>query len=84
MVGIYNSLACIVIVHVIFGLPMMTLLFRNYYAGLPIELFKAARVDGGGFWTIFLRRDAADVDADRSSSPRSCRSPASGTTSSSA
>ena len=33
----------------------MTLLFRNYYAGLPIELFKAARVDGGGFWTIFLR-----------------------------
>jgi glucose/mannose transport system permease protein len=52
--GIYNSLACIVIVHVIFGLPVMTLLFRNYYASLPIELFKAARVDGGGFWTIFL------------------------------
>ena len=50
MTGIYNSLACIVIVHVIFGLPLMTLLFRNYYAGLPIELFKAARVDGGGFW----------------------------------
>ena len=53
--GIYNSLTCIVIVHVIFGLPTMTLLFRNYYAGLPIELFKAARIDGGGFWTIFLR-----------------------------
>ncbi len=52
--GIYNSFACIVAVHVIFGLPVMTLLFRNYYAGLPIELFKAARVDGGGFWTIFL------------------------------
>ena len=54
-VGIYNSLPCIVIVHVIFGLPTMTLLFRNYYAGIPIDLFKAARVDGGGFWTIFLR-----------------------------
>jgi glucose/mannose transport system permease protein len=53
--GIYNSLTCIVLVHVIFGLPTMTLLFRNYYAGLPIELFKAARIDGGGFWTIFLR-----------------------------
>ena len=53
--GIYNSLACIVLVHVIFGLPTMTLLFRNYYAGIPIELFKAARIDGGGFWTIFLR-----------------------------
>lgn len=55
MSGIYNSLTCIVIVHVIFGLPTMTLLFRNYYAGLPIELFKAARIDGGGFWTIFFR-----------------------------
>ncbi len=52
--GIYNSLLCVVIVHVIFGLPLMTLLFRNYYAGLPVELFKAARVDGGGFWQIFL------------------------------
>jgi glucose/mannose transport system permease protein len=55
LTGIYNSLTCIVIVLVIFGLPTMTLLFRNYYAGLPIELFKAARVDGGAFWTIFLR-----------------------------
>ncbi len=55
MTGIYNSLTCIVLVHVIFGLPTMTLLFRNYYAGLPIELFKAARIDGGGFWTIFFR-----------------------------
>jgi glucose/mannose transport system permease protein len=52
--GLYNSLPCIVIVHTIFGLPLMTLLFRNFYVGLPIELFKAARVDGGGFWTIFL------------------------------
>lgn len=55
LTGIYNSLTCIVLVHVIFGLPTMTLLFRNFYAGLPIELFKAARIDGGGFWSIFLR-----------------------------
>ena len=62
--GIYNSLACIVIVHVIFGLPLMTLLFRNYYASLPIELFNAARIDGGGFWTVFVTGDPADVDPD--------------------
>ncbi|MBF9234128.1 carbohydrate ABC transporter permease [Microvirga alba] len=55
MTGIYNSLLCIILVHVIFGLPTMTLLFRNYYLGLPIELFKAARIDGGGFWSIFFR-----------------------------
>jgi glucose/mannose transport system permease protein len=55
LTGVYNSLLCIVVVHVIFGLPTMTLMFRNYYAGLPIDLFKAARIDGGGFWSIFWR-----------------------------
>ena len=54
-IGIYSSLSCIVIVHVIFGLPVMTLLFRNFYASLPVELFNAGRVDGGGFWTILWR-----------------------------
>lgn len=52
--GIYNSLFGIVLVHVVFGLPLVTLLFRNYYAGIPVELFKAARVDGAGFWRIFF------------------------------
>ncbi|GGD95549.1 sugar ABC transporter permease [Aureimonas endophytica] len=51
--GLYGSLPGIVLIHTIFGLPVMTLLFRNYYASLPAELFKAARVDGAGFWQIF-------------------------------
>ncbi|AXA91022.1 carbohydrate ABC transporter permease [Massilia sp. YMA4] len=54
-VELYSSLPGIVLVHVIFGMPTMTLLFRNYYAALPQELFKAARIDGGGFWRIFLQ-----------------------------
>lgn len=54
-VGLYNSLSGIIMVHVIFGLPIMVLMFRNYYAGLPRDLFSAARVDGGGFWDIFFR-----------------------------
>lgn len=52
-VGLYNSLPGIVAIHIIFGLPLMTLIFRNFYAGLPDELLKAARVDGAGFWRIF-------------------------------
>src|SRR5262249_1332155 len=52
--GLYNSLAGIVLIHVLFGLPLVTLLFRNYYAAIPVELFKAARVDGAGFWRIFF------------------------------
>jgi len=53
-VGLYNSLPGIIAVHIIFGLPVMTLIFRNFYAGLPDELLKAARVDGAGFWRIFV------------------------------
>ncbi len=53
--GIGNSLLAVVVVHTIFGLPTMTLLFRNHFAALPLELFKAARVDGAGFWRIFVQ-----------------------------
>jgi glucose/mannose transport system permease protein len=53
--GLFGSLGGIVLIHTIFGMPVMTLLFRNYYASVPEELFKAARIDGGGFWRIFLQ-----------------------------
>jgi glucose/mannose transport system permease protein len=53
--GIYGTLPGIILAHVIFGMPIMTLMFRNAFAGLPIELFKAARVDGAGFVRIFLQ-----------------------------
>ena len=74
--------------HVIFGMPIMTLMFRNAFAGLPIELFKAARVDGAGFvhnyMQIILPMSkpiivaafdlAGDLDLERlSPSPRVCR-----------
>ncbi len=52
--GIYGTLTGLIIVHTIFGMPILTLLFRNYFAGLPEELFKAARIDGAGFWAIYL------------------------------
>ncbi|WP_420963195.1 carbohydrate ABC transporter permease [Brucella sp. IR073] len=53
--GIFGTLAGVVVIHTIFGMPILTLLFRNYFAALPPELFKAARVDGAGFWRIFLQ-----------------------------
>lgn len=53
--GIYGTLWGLVLVHTIFGMPILTLLFRNYFSSLPEELFKAARVDGAGFWGIYFR-----------------------------
>ncbi len=54
-IGVYGTLTGLVIVHTIFGMPILTLLFRNYFASLPVELFKAARIDGAGFWQIYFR-----------------------------
>ncbi len=49
-------------------MPILTLLFRNYFVvAAAEELFKAARVDGAGFWHDLPRDHAADVDC-RSSS----------------
>jgi glucose/mannose transport system permease protein len=53
--GLYGSLWGLVIVHSIFGMPILTLLFRNYFTSLPEELFKAARVDGAGFWGVYFK-----------------------------
>jgi len=54
-VHLFSTLPGIIIIHTIFGMPILTILFRNYYAAMPVELFKAARVDGAGFWQVFLR-----------------------------
>ncbi|SEK42685.1 carbohydrate ABC transporter permease [Pacificibacter marinus] len=53
--GLMGSLGGLVLVHMIFGMPINTLLFRNYFSSIPQELFKAARVDGAGFWAIFFK-----------------------------
>ena len=53
--GIYGTLWGLILVHTVFGMPILTLLFRNYFSSLPEELFKAARVDGAGFWGIYFR-----------------------------
>jgi glucose/mannose transport system permease protein len=53
--GLYGTLWGLVLVHTVFGMPILTLLFRNYFSSIPEELFKAARVDGAGFWGIYFR-----------------------------
>jgi glucose/mannose transport system permease protein len=55
LMGLYDSLAGLALVHIIYGLPITTLIFRNFYAAVPGELLDAARVDGGAFWSIFRR-----------------------------
>ncbi len=53
--GLSSSLGGLILVHCLAGLAGTTLFFRNYYSAIPKELVNAARIDGAGFWRIFLR-----------------------------
>nr|WP_107727657.1 carbohydrate ABC transporter permease [Desmospora activa] len=54
-INLYNSLPGLILVHVVYGIPITTLIFRNYYAGIPDEILEAAQVDGAGFGGIYCR-----------------------------
>jgi len=53
--GLSGSIPGLILVHIIYGLAFTTLFFRNYYITIPNELVNAARIDGAGFWKIFMR-----------------------------
>lgn len=53
--GLANTTAGLVLVHVVYGIAFTTLFFRNFYVSVPDALVRAARLDGAGFFTIFGR-----------------------------
>ena len=53
--GLASSIGGLVLVHCLAGMAGTTLFFRNYYSAIPKELVNAARIDGAGFWRIFVR-----------------------------
>lgn len=55
MLGLSNTTAGLILVHVVYGLGFTTLFFRNYYDTFPTELIHSAQMDGAGFFTIFRR-----------------------------
>jgi glucose/mannose transport system permease protein len=51
--GLYGGIPGLILVHVIYGIPITTLIFRNYYASVPGEVMAAARIDGADFLGIY-------------------------------
>lgn len=54
-IQLYNTIAGLVLVHVVYGIPITTLMFRNFYAQIPDSLMDAARIDGAGVWGTYVR-----------------------------
>ncbi len=53
--GLAGSIWALIIVHVIYGIPITTLIFRNYFAAIPESLIEAAKVDGAGIFQVYWR-----------------------------
>src|SRR6266516_636519 len=47
-VGLYGTIPGLILVHVVYGIPITTLIFRNYYVSIPRALVEAASIDGAG------------------------------------
>jgi len=54
-IGLYNSIPGLILIHVVYGIPIATLIFHNFYAGIPTEILEAAKIDGCGMLGIYRR-----------------------------
>ena len=52
-INLYGGIPGLILAHVVYGLPITTLIFRNYYAEVPTELVEAGSIDGAGFFGIY-------------------------------
>ena len=52
--NIYGTTTGLILIHTVYGIPLTTMLFRNFYVALPDELVQAAVMDGAGFFKIFF------------------------------
>jgi len=50
---LYSTRGGLIFVHIVYGIPITTLIFRNYYAAIPDELIEAAKIDGAGILGIY-------------------------------
>jgi glucose/mannose transport system permease protein len=53
--NLYGGLPGLILAHVVYGLPITTLIFRNFYAQIPDSLMESASLDGAGFFQTYLK-----------------------------
>jgi len=50
---LYGTIPGLIFAHVVYGIPITTLIFRNYYAAVPTELVEAAKIDGATIFSVY-------------------------------
>jgi len=53
--GLYGGISGLALAHIIYGIPITTLIFRGYYAGVPTEMVEAAKIDGASLLQTYFR-----------------------------
>ena len=51
--NLYGGIPGLILTHVVYGIPITTLIFRNYYAAVPNEVIEAARIDGASVLGVY-------------------------------
>lgn len=52
-IKLYGDIPGLILVHIIYGIPITTLIFRNYYAGIGTEILEAGRIDGASLFGLY-------------------------------
>ena len=51
----FTGLQGLILAHVVYGIPIVTMLFRNFYDQIPNSIIEAGRIDGASYFTVFTR-----------------------------
>ncbi|MDE2859552.1 MAG: carbohydrate ABC transporter permease [Chloroflexota bacterium] len=54
-IGLYDTIYAVIIIHTAFGIPICTLVMRNFFQIVPNALREAALIDGANEYKIFFR-----------------------------
>ncbi|MFZ4815760.1 MAG: carbohydrate ABC transporter permease [Phototrophicaceae bacterium] len=52
-IHLYGGLIGLILIHTVYGLPITTLIFRNFYVDIPNEMLEAGGIDGADFFRLY-------------------------------
>lgn len=52
-IQLFSTIPGLIVAHTIYGIPICTLIFRNYYTQIPTEVVEASRIDGANLFGIY-------------------------------